>query len=472
MAEITVNVSEYELRRSREAFLRGALDAKRPTAWDQYGYPNTVSFEQLLQSYERNGPGFGAVHRILDICWQDMPRIKLPEQDEETPAEKKLAKALKAINFWAKFVDFDRRNLVGRYAGLIFRVRDGKQLREPLVGKHALVDVVPVFESQLKVTAWVSDVNSPDYGKPAMYQFRQRQVQQGDTQGQPTDEVEVHPSRVQILAEGSPSGDLFEGVPLLRAGFNHLIDLEKIAGGSGESFLKNSARTLQFKFDKDANLTVIKQNEDGTTTTGTVGQVIEEKVDRLNRSIDSSIVVQGGEASSLQTTVADPEPSFLVAGNLFACAVRLPFTILFGQQTGRLASDQDQKDYRQRGKSRRELVLTPAIEEFIRRGQAHGWVPEGEWEVEWKPLDAPGDKEKGEQAERLAKINQAMAAAGHEPPFSPNEVRKVLGYEDRAELPDMPEEGDPDADPNADPAAQRGGAPAPVPAPAPVRRAA
>ena len=29
---------------------------------------------------------------------------------------------------------------------------------------------------------------------------------------------------------------------LLLAGFNHLLDLEKIAGGSAESFIKNAAR--------------------------------------------------------------------------------------------------------------------------------------------------------------------------------------------------------------------------------------
>lgn len=473
MEQITVNVSEYELRRRREAFMLGALDAKRPTAWAQYGYPETVEFDRLYKAYERGGVGFGAVHRLLDYCWQDMPRIKLAGKDEETSEEKDLAERLEDMGFWPKFIDFDRRNLIGRYAGLIYRVKDSKPLREPLVGRHELVDIVPVFEAELKVSEWVSDRASPDYGKPAMFSYRQRQIDNGDTQGQPVEEVDVHPSRVQILAEGSANGNLFDGVPLLRAGFNELVNLEKITGGSAEGFLKNSSRTLQFKFDKDASLAAIKDTGSGGDATDagkSVGELLAEKTDALNRNIDSSIVLQGGEASTLNTSVADPEKPFEVSANVFAASVRMPFTVLFGQQTGRLASDQDAKDMRHRAQSRRNLVLTPALREFIRRGQELGLIPEGKWKVEWPPVDAPGDTEK---VERLLKMTQAAKTAAEsgltEPLFDGNEYRKVVGYDERTND-GMPEEGDPGADPNADPARQQRGSPAP--ATAPIRRAA
>ena len=48
--KITVNVSEYELRRAREGLFGsfGALDGKRPDAWTVYGYPTEVTFQHLL----------------------------------------------------------------------------------------------------------------------------------------------------------------------------------------------------------------------------------------------------------------------------------------------------------------------------------------------------------------------------------------------------------------------------------------
>jgi hypothetical protein len=79
-------------------------------------------------------------------------------------------------------------------------VADGRDLREPL-GRGKLRDLVPVFEDQLKVTAWHSDAQSEDFGKPAMWQYRLRAVVQGDQQGRPDQWADVHPSRIVVMAE-------------------------------------------------------------------------------------------------------------------------------------------------------------------------------------------------------------------------------------------------------------------------------
>jgi hypothetical protein len=435
MPEIVINeASLREIVRARESLL-GSLDAKRPRAWDQYGYSESVSFEQLLQAYERGGAAYGAVHRLLDKCWQEKPRIKRPDSDEETPWEAAVDALLTSMGGWQKLRDFDRRNMVGRYAGLIYRVADNMALREPLGRGGKLVDIVPVYENQLKVTAWHSDTNSPDFGTPAMWQYRMRPPPNGqDTQGRPDQWVDVHPSRVQILAEGSV-GDFFDGVPLLRAGFNHLVDLEKIAGGSGESYLKNSARTLVLKFDPNASVQALADGKSGTEA----ADAVQAKTDRLNRNIDSSIVLQGGEASTLQTTVADPEPSFRVAANLFSASVQIPFTVLFGQQTGRLASDQDKADMIARCKSRQINELTPMLTKFITRAQAAGWIEGGGFEVCWPDLDAPSDLDKLALSEKMAAVNKTLFDSGDLAAFSAEEVRRAAGYEEG-----LPDAADPD----------------------------
>ena len=441
MTMIATNTASYDIRALRENLFSwgDALDAKRPAAWEQYGYRETVTFTNLLTAYQRGGAGPGAVHRLLDGCWQKLPRSKKPEADKETPWEKKVCGALKSIGAWRKLRDFDRRNMVGRYSALIYRVADGLTLRDPMTTAVKLVDLVPVYENQIKVTRWNEDKNSPDYAKPEMYQFRTRSPSSAsDNQARPEEWLDVHPSRVQILAEGSV-GDMFDGVPLLLAGFNHLTDIEKIGGGSAESYLKNSARTLVFEYDPQAQVAAIGQNEDGTAKT--VREVHEEQTRALNRNQDSSIVMQGGKATTLQTTVSDPTGSFQLAANLFSASVQIPFTILFGQQTGRLASDEDKADMQARCKSRQENELTPMLTEFVQRMQAAGLIEAGEFEIEWPDLAAPSDDEKFSLLDKAcAAMQKAFQAGITEPLFDSNELRKIAGFEPRADD-GMPEEG-------------------------------
>lgn len=422
MNQIIIN--EYDLQLAREAVAGfGSLDTKRPTAWQQYGYSTNPTFAEMLQAYERHPAAHGAVHRLLDKCWQELPRIKSPASDQETPWEQRVNAVLKSVSAWAKLRDFDRRNMIGRYAALIYRVADGKALREPLDRAAWLVDLVPVYEDQITVTRWDADQESQTYGQPLMYQFKARRVTNGD-QGQPVEQVDVHPSRVQILAEGSV-GDMFDGVPLLRAGFNALVDLEKISGGSAESYLKNSARTLVFQYDKDTAVQAIGEN--GETTS--VRQAHEEQARSLNRNQDASIVMQGGTASTLQTTTHDPKPSFEVAANLFAASVRLPFSILFGQQTGRLASDEDKADYAARAKARQQNELTPMLEQFVRRMQEAGIIEAGEFEVEWPDVAAPSEDEKVKRLKDYTTAMREAFAAGIQGLFDADELRRVVGFE-------------------------------------------
>lgn len=441
MSTLIVNeLDAHAIARSRMALVSGSLDLKRPGAYEVFGYPRTVTFELLLQAYERGGAGHGAVHRLLDGCWQALPRIKPATAGEEvTPWETKLQGVLKGCQAWAKLKDFDRKNLVGRYAAVIYRARDGKALREPLQKASALVDLVPVFEDQIKVTDWHSDQADPDnYGKPRMFQYQSRRLDGSDTQAQPVDWQDVHPSRVQILAEGAVGDDFFQGVPLLRAGFNSLINLEKIEGGSGEGYLKNAARTLAFEYDKDATLNTI--DSEGRETSAK--PALEAQARRLNTNMDAAAVVVGGKVNALQTTMPDPTKPFEVAACMFAASVRIPFTILFGQQTGRLASDEDKADFQARCKSRQTNELTPMLEQLVRRLQACGIVDPGEFTIEWPDLAAPTDLQKLEHAKAMADINKQAPGAGGELAFDADEIRQAAGYKARAALP-LGEGGDP-----------------------------
>lgn len=427
-------VNEVDLIRTREAreTLMGALDAKRPAAWAVYGYPQTITYAQALTAYQRGGAGYGAVHRLLDGCWTDGIRIKATGSDKEGAPEKQIKAALKKIRAWRKLRDLDRRQMIGRYAAIIYRVRDGKELREPMDGAAELVDVVPVDESQIKVTQWDSDPSSERYMLPITWQYRTRSPATSDTQGQPDEWQDVHWTRVQVFAEGVPGVNFFEGRSLLEPGFNSLVDLEKIQGGAAEGYLKNSARTLVFEYEKDAQV----QAMGSTGAALSVRDAHNEMVRGINRSTDAAIAIRGGSASALQTSFPTPKEAFEIAAQSFAASVQMPYTILFGQQTGRLASDEDRKDFNDRIASRRHNELTPMLEEFVSRMQVAGIFPPGDFEIEWPALGVPTEGERIDLVSKMAgAVKTAFDAGFSQPLFDINEIRRVGGYEELELLP-------------------------------------
>lgn len=435
MAELTVNTEDVARARAQFLGMWGALDAKRPTAWEQYGYKQDLAFEDFRRAYERGGAAHGAVHNLLDRCWSEWPRIKRPGDDDESDWEKAVKKLFTDTKSWQRLRDFDRRNMVGRFAALIYRIADGKKLEEPLnTGK--LVGLIPLYEDQIKVVRWDDNTESETFGQPLMWQYKVRSPStQGNTDAAPDNWAEVHPSRVQILAEGSAGGDFFEGVPLLKAGFNSLVDIEKLSGGGAESALKNSARTISFEYDPQAQVAAITStNPDGSTSTKSVKQHHEDQAKALNRNQDASIVMQGGKATTLQTQVSDLSPQFEIAANLFAASVQIPFTILFGQQTGRLASDEDKTAINARCRGRQKNELTPMMVELVTRLQAAGCIEKGEFEIEWTDLGAPTD---AERVDVLVKLTDAMQKAFQsgltEPLFDANELRKRVDFEERSD---------------------------------------
>lgn len=432
---ITINASNPEdVIRAREMLFAGSLDAKRPNAWETYGWPEHVTFPAMLRAYKRTGPGNAAVSRVLAACWRKQPAIKRGGDEGESDADKLLKP------FWGKVRAWDERNLVGRYAGLILRLADGLALREEVARASALVDVAPVWEDQLKVTAWEMDVNSTRYAMPTMYQYRRRSIaSDGDGQGRPDEWADVHWSRVLVWAEGSATGDMFDGVPWLEAGYNSLVNLEKIGGGSAEAFLKNSARNVVVNFGPDADISQAVRSGSGDDAQDiSVKDALNDQVRRLNRNQDAGMVVQGASVDTLRVDHIDPQPAWTIAASEFAAAVSLPMTVLFGQQTGRLASGEDVKAVNMLAAERQENEITPRINELVLKLQQVGVLPTGEYVVEWPDVDAPSEGDMLDRAAKMVTIAKDAVAAGMSGVFSVAQVQEAAGFEPE-ELPGMTE---------------------------------
>lgn len=342
--QFLVNALADAIGRQRMLYAGRNGNVKRTKLWDEFGYPDALTFDNFYRQYRRGSTGFAAVHKLLDSCWMDRPTIIDGDEDREstktTPWEKSVTKLMK--KHWAKIKDADRRNMVGRYSALLIQVKDNRDWSEPVdvalvqrLGSAALVKLIPAWEPQVKPGNLDIDTWSETYGQPVSYQFNEQPIGDEGTYSSPRS-VQVHPDRIILLCEGSEDENILSGIPLLEAGYNDLLDIEKTKGGSAEGFLKNASRQLAMEFDAATQIdTLIKQAKDAGYNN--LGDAMNDKVNKLNRGTDAAIAMQAGKASVLSVAAADPTPTWTVSANSFASTIQCPFNILFGKQTGNLA---------------------------------------------------------------------------------------------------------------------------------------
>ncbi|MDU7480387.1 MAG: DUF1073 domain-containing protein [Hafnia alvei] len=458
--QFLVNALADAIGRQRMLYAHGPNgNTKRTKLWDEFGYPETVNFDNYYRAYERNAVAHAAVHKLLDSCWTDNPTIidgaKKKEAEETTDWEESTTKLLS--KHWAKLKDADRRNLVGRYSAVLLQIKDGREWYQPVdknivkaLGHKALVKLIPAWEAQIKPGNFDIDTQSDSYGQPVSYSFNEQPVGDDGTYGI-VRSVTVHPDRVIILCEGSEDENMLAGVPLLRAGFNKLLDIEKTSGGSAEGFLKNASRQLGIEFSKETDInSLIKQAKDEGFDK--LGDAMNDKIRRMNSGTDSALVMQAGQASVLSVAAADPTPTWTAAANEFSASIQCPFTIQFGQQTGRLASDEDKNEWAKRCNGRRWGFLTDYITRVIERFWALGIIEpptNGEVSLVWSDLLAPSEKEKIANMQAMADVAQKTQQAYGTPAVDANEVRAVGELEPIKE-PDTPTGADESAK-NIDP---------------------
>lgn len=211
----------------------------------------------------------------------------------------------------------------------------------------------------------------------------------------------VHPSRVILFCEGSEDDNVLSGIPLLEAGFNKGLDIEKISGGGAEGFLKNASRQIAVEFSKETDMATLADRAKKAGYAD-LGEAMGDKVNKLNRGTDAAAVMQAGQMHVLSVTPGDPGPTREVTANELAASVQIPFTILFGQQTGRLASDEDKTDWAIRRNTRRNGFLTDRITALLERFWTLGIIdPPTKGEVTISPERPAGARREREDRERF-----------------------------------------------------------------------
>ena len=420
----------------------GTANRKRKRLYEEFGYPDSLNFDDFYRAYKRNAVARAAVRRVIDNCWQDLPEIyegekKKDQAKKESDWDKQVNKFFKKL--WKQIKGADRRNLVGNYSALLIQLKDGGKWHEAVnrgtvrsLREKSLVRLIPVWEAQLDVSRWDEDSDSNTFGMPKMYQYTEMPV--GSDSGRPGRIIDVHPDRVFILAEGADDGSM-DGESMLEAGFNKLLDIEKISGGSAEGFLKNASRQIAFNFSKEVNFAKLAKALG--VSESEISTAMDDQTRELNRNVDSAVVMQDGSASVLSVAAADPEPTWRTAINEFCATIPIPVKILIGMQTGERASTEDGKDWAKTGNARRNGFLSEMIEGIVRWFIKLEMLPapaNDELYIEWSDLLAPSDAEKLEVMSKMADVADKTQKAFARSAVTENEIREAGGMKPDPEL--------------------------------------
>jgi hypothetical protein len=412
--------------RRMDSLFPGYFSNAKHDHYGDFGYPYNVDDTLLRHVYRRNSLARAAVVKTVDKVWQDMPVLREKESAHaETRLERRIRQHMQLIRGWQMLKVSNERALVSGWSATILLLEDGESLSAPVspqVGADItfLAGMLPVWANQLQPVEWERNENSPTYGQPTMYMLTEQPLpdQMQRSTSQPSRKVEVHPDRVVVWSpDGKPTGS-----SILEAGYNDLIDIEKINGSGGEGFWKNTKGGAVLKLAEDMEISDLQRNLNATSSSDMI-EKMNTQLDDFAKGLDKALVLQNMDLEV--PNIVLPSPEHFRNGPLegFAASVGIPIKVLVGTQTGERSSTEDAREWAQTCMARRKDLTHPVLYAFVSKLESFGLLQEKDWFVEQPDLTEATQAQKVINASTLSDINHKAG----ETVFTIDELREAAG---------------------------------------------
>lgn len=414
----------------RKLWLQRLLDPRRDID-AECGHPEVMTVVDYRRLFDRGDIAGRVVSIWPEESWNESPRIFETEDEIQTPFEDAWDELEQKFHLYSMMQRADILSGIGRFGTILFGLDDGQDLDKiaPGIdetgqpsgsGSAKLLYLRTFDESLMQVTSLVTDVTNPRFGLPQAYQ-----INFVDTSLLSTTVIAkgVHWSRILHLADNRSASEIF-GAPRMERVLNRILDIRKVAGGSGEMFWKGGFPGLSLEalpgptgaFDAELDVEATKK-----------------QLDAYMNGLQRYMSLVGMQAKSLGPQIADPSSHLDIQIRLIATALGVPWRVLVGSEAAQLASEQDSRAWNRRLDHRRREYLTPyLIRPFIDRMVAFGILPVPKSiVVSWPDLNSPSDKDKADIAEKKSTALVKYMLGGSDaliPPFY--YLTLILGMKD------------------------------------------
>lgn len=362
-----------------------------------FGYRKTVEFDDYLSYYLRGGIAGKIVDLAPQASWRHAPIIR-SENQEFVDAVDELNKRVKLFAHLAKL---DEISGIGQFGVLVIGTRGGLMTDTPenLTGPEDIVYLRALHQGSVTIQKFEEDQTVPRFGLPTLYEI-ELVSRTGRSSSTATRSHLLPWRRVIHVAENTLEDEVL-GRPRLARVLNDIDSLFKVTGGSAELYWQIIAGIMHA--DIGENVAV----NDGDL------EKFEEKYQAALHGLNRLVQTRGIDLNRITGQPTDPSGTYDALKQIVAAGAGFPERILFGSERGQLAGDQDAREWQARVAARNEQHVEPVlIRQTLDRFSELGALPVADYDVEFRPLDAPSTKDRAENAKNFAEAIKAGSPDG------------------------------------------------------------